>query len=323
MTELNIDHFLATEPEIKTPEISLENNLKPLPKIVNNRYKILRVLGIGGMGVVYQVDDLLLKSIGVPQSEMALKILNSEVSVFNDSDLLLVNEYVQANQLHHPNIVPIQHLALCDESQRGFLVMPMIKGELLSLLLDSPFENIPDEHRLKYAVTLINCVNHCHKQKVIHGDLKPSNILIADSNELYLFDFSISRNINSDKNNFTVNFNQVHAWSSDYAAPEVLQGNAPTIKSDLYSLAILLYKLLLKTHPYQQNEKMLEVRNKEQQKLHQLLLQGMAPVPAERILNFKALILLFKEMKKNLSSDKKIAILQKIASVFSMNKNKS
>ncbi|MGF1900717.1 protein kinase domain-containing protein, partial [Aliivibrio sifiae] len=255
--------------------------------------------------------------IGLEQYEFAIKVLNSESVEFNDADLLLVNEYLQANQLQHPNIVPIQHLALCEESQRGFLVMPMIKGELLSLLLDSPFEDIPDEARLKYAFILINCLLHCHKRGVIHGDLKPSNILISNNNELHLFDFSISRNIDPDKNNFAINFSQVHAWSGDYAAPEVLQGNAPTIKSDLYSLSILLYKLLLRTHPYQQKESTVETRTKEQQKIHKLLLQAMGPVPAERHLNFKVLISVFKEIKNKQNTEKKKPLLQKVTSVFS------
>lgn len=306
MNELNVEKLLAT-------------TFKPIPSIINNRYKIKRVLGIGGMGVVYQVDDLLLKSIGLKQSELAIKVLSSEASAFHDADLLLVNEYQQANELHHPNIVPIQHLALCEESQRGFLIMPMIKGELLSLLLDSPFENIPNNARLKYAFILINCIIHCHKRGVIHGDLKPSNILISDTNELYLFDFSISRNINPAKNKFAINFSQVHAWSSDYAAPEVQQGNEPTIKSDLYSLSILLYKLLLNTHPYQQSKETL--RNKEQQKIHQLLTQAMSPIPAERQLNFKALITIFKKIKHHHTTDKKISMLQKVTSIFSNSKN--
>ena len=321
MTDLNIDHFLIRDPQAKPKQASpRKREIKPIPKIVNSRYKIKRVLGVGGMGIVYQVDDLLLKSIGLDNYELAIKVLCSEAAEFHDSDLLLVNEYLQANQLQHPNIVPIPHLALCEESQRGFLVMPMIKGELLSLLLDSPFETIPDADRLKYAFVLINCVLHCHKRGVIHGDLKPSNILISDNNELHLFDFSISRNISPDKNDFAINFTQVHAWSSDYAAPEVLQGNAPTIKSDLYSLSILLYKLLLKTHPYQQKDKKVKTRTKEQQKIHQLLLQAMSPVSSERHLNFNALIELLKDNIKNQTVDKKIPMLQKITSVFSKNK---
>lgn len=324
MNELNFDQFFATTPQTDRNELAPQkNSLKPIPNIINNRYKIKRVLGVGGMGIVYQVDDLLLKSIGLKQSELAIKVLSSEATTFDDADLLLVNEYQQANELHHPNIVPIQHLALCEESQRGFLVMPMIKGELLSLLLDSPFESIPNNARLKYAIILISCIIHCHKRGVIHGDLKPSNILISDSNELYLFDFSISRNMNPVKNKFAINFNQVHAWSSDYAAPEILQGNAPTIKSDLYSLSILLYKLLLNAHPYHQNKEVLKNRNTEQKKFHQLLIQAMSPIPAERHLNFKALIALIKENLKQQTESKKIPMLQKISSVFSRNKKVS
>ncbi|MDD9157514.1 protein kinase [Aliivibrio sp. S4TY2] len=324
MSEMNIDQFLEAAPPCEANKSIVEKRkIKPIPKIINDRYKIKRVLGVGGMGVVYQVDDLLLKSIGLEQSEMAIKVLSSEATTFHDAELLLVNEYQQANELHHPNIVPIQHLALCNDSQQPFLIMPIIKGELLSLLLDSPFESIPTAARLKYAFVLINCVIHCHKRGVIHGDLKPSNILISDTNELYLFDFSISRNINPQKNNFAINFNQVHAWSSDYAAPEVQQGNAPTIKSDLYSLSILLYKLLLDTHPYQQKEETLDSRTKEQQKIHQLLRQAMSPISVERHLNFKALNILIKENLKQQTTNKKIPMLQKVSSVFSRNKNVS
>ncbi|MCE7534539.1 serine/threonine protein kinase [Aliivibrio fischeri] len=317
MTDINIDHFISDDSnELDTESTRKEANTLPVPKVINERYKIKRVLGVGGMGIVYQVDDLLLKSIGLNNYHMAIKVLNSEASHFSDADLLLVNEYIQSSHLHHPNIVSIQHLAVCNESQRGFLIMPVIKGELLSLLLDSPFENIPIDTRLKYAYSLINCIHHCHKRGVIHGDLKPGNILISDSNELFLFDFSISRNLDPEKNKFTINFNQVHAWSGDYAAPEVLQGNAPTIKSDLYSVAILLYKLLLRVHPYQQNEEGPKPRTKEEQKLHHILLQAMGPVPSERQLNFKALLAIFKEIKNNQTEDR-ISIIKKVTSIFS------
>ena len=317
MNTMNIDQFIGENNSIDNAIDSTKpKKIKPIPKVINGRYKIKRVLGVGGMGMVYQVDDLLLHGLGIDACEFAIKVLNSEASAYHDAELILVNEYLQANQLHHPNIVPISHLALCNESQRGFLVMPMIKGDLLSLLLESPFESIPDNDRLKYAYVLINCLIHCHKRGVIHGDIKPSNVLISNNNEVHLFDFSISRNVNSEHNKFAIDFKNVHAWSGDYAAPEVLQGNAPTIKSDLYSLAILLYKLLLKTHPYQQKKDISTHRTKEEQQLHLLLLQAMRVVPSERQMNMKALLSIIKSIKTQQSKTNDISALKRVTSIF-------
>lgn len=290
MSHLNINDFLAGSAEIEAPKsITKAPIAHPLPEIINNRYKIRRIAGIGGMGIVYEVSDLLLTSLNISSDRLAIKVLNAEAHQYNDAQCILINEYTQTRKLHHPNILPIQKIELCNKTDNTFLLMPLIQGDLLSILLDSPMSHISNAERVNYAIQLINAVSHCHNSSVIHGDIKPGNILISKEGHLFLFDFGISRNLNEKENQFAIDFNKVHAWSGNFSAPEVINGQTSTIKSDLFSLSILIYKLLFNIHPYQQEHLINRSTNKTLANIQQILLQGMTPKEQDRTLGFQQL----------------------------------
>ncbi|MBL4829781.1 MAG: protein kinase [Aliivibrio sp.] len=289
MSSLNINDFLTDTDEVEKPIIETPQPSQSLPNIINGRYKIKRVVGVGGMGVVYEVSDLLLSSLQISNNTLAIKILNGEANQYNDAQYILVNEYLQAKKLHHPNIVPILQMDLCNKTNKAFLLMPMIHGELLSILLDSPVTDLSKLERITYATQLVNTISHCHDRSVIHGDIKPGNVLISKSGEFFLFDFSISRSLDDKDNQYAIDYNKVHAWSGHYVAPEVLHGQAPTIKSDLFSLSVLIYKLLFNVHPYQQEELVQKHSKKSLANIQSLLLQGMTPLEKHRKLNFHQL----------------------------------
>ena len=284
MSSLNINDFLKDTDEIERSKIESPQQYLSLPDIINERYKIKKILGVGGMGIVYEVSDLLLSSLQISNNRLAIKVLNEEASQFNDAQYILVNEYLQTQKLCHPNIVPIQHMGLCNKSQKAYLLMPIVQGEQLSTLLDSPVATLSNKERVTFSIQLINAISHCHQRSVIHSDIKPSNIMISQEGELLLFDFGISRSLEEKENRYAIDFNKVHAWSGDYAAPEVIHGTIPKKKSDLFSLSVLIYKLLFNVHPYQQVEQVKKHPMAPLASIQSLLLQGMAPNEQNRAL---------------------------------------
>ncbi|PSW05093.1 serine/threonine protein kinase [Photobacterium lipolyticum] len=274
-------------------------------EVLNERYRLNKILGVGGMGVVYQASDLLLLSLGVNQSHFAIKMLTREAQEYTDAGLLLVNEFTQVQKLQHANILPINQIDICQQSHHAFIVMPKMEGEPLSMLLASPFGITKEKERFVLASSLILAVLHCHKKGVIHGDIKPENIMIDKNGHLTLFDFSISRSVNEKNNRCAIDFSKVHAWSGDYAAPEVLAGTAPTIKSDQYSLCVLLYKLIFNIRHNANETPMVIDKNLKYVPLQAILISGMQPDPNQRHVNFTELLSTLKVLKDELTQQRK------------------
>ena len=288
----------------------------PLPDtILAGRYQLQRILGVGGMGIVYQARDLLFASLTMPCADVAIKVLNSEVSQYQDGQWLLFNEHLQGSRLAHPNIVASKHVAFCPQSQRCFLVMPLIKGELLALQLDHPTSPLTLHQRTQYALSLIAAVLHCHQHGVIHGDIKPANILLCDTGKLKLFDFSISRSLDPQQNQYALDVSKVQAWSGQYVAPEVADGSLPSLQSDTYSLALVLRRLIYLTPPQQPYHRPAITRrrhfnwskrtqstslNRQQilDKIAPLLQRGFTPQASQRQLDYSVLIGLLKQLRR-------------------------
>lgn len=279
--------------------------LPPKNQVLNNRYRLDKILGVGGMGVVYQASDLLLLSLGVNQCHFAIKMLTGETQEYTDAGLLLVNEFTQAKKLQHENILPINQLDICQKTHQAFIVMPKMEGESLSMLLTSPFGITKEKERLVLASSLILAVIHCHEKGVIHGDIKPENIMIDKNGHLTLFDFSISRDVNEKNNGCAIDFSKVHAWSGDYAAPEVLAGSAPTLKSDQFSLCILLYKLIFNIHPNPRKNPETINKNLKHIDLQTSLISGMHPDPNQRQVHGSELLATLKVLKEELAPQRK------------------
>ena len=194
------------------------------------KYKILSTIGSGGFGTVYLAEDTWI------DKKVALKVPHKQGVDFGE----LLREPRLLATLNHPNIVTI----LTAEKQENvfFIVMEFVPGETLEAIIAR--DGALDLSRaLDYTCQICNAVDHAHKQGVLHRDLRPSNVLVADSGLLKVADFGTSRFLEIAAHGTTV------IGSPPYMAPEQFEGKA-VFASDIYSLGVTMYQMLTGDLPY-------------------------------------------------------------------------
>ena len=204
---------------------------------VDNRYKIISVLGTGGMGTVYKAYDNILKE------NVAIKTLNKDLASNDSVKNRFLNEAKICLALTHSNIIRVRDVSYYDNIY--FMVMEYIDGvELKSMI--SEF-GIDDTQRIcKLILPIMYALEEAHKF-TIHRDIKPSNIMVKD-NIPYLMDFGISTALESSilENDTVIG----GMGTKKYVSPEqIFNANDVDKRTDIYSMGILLYELLTKELP--------------------------------------------------------------------------
>lgn len=206
-------------------------------KVLQNRYKILRPLGVGGMAQVYLAKDMLL------DREVAIKILRSQF--IDDPGLLeqFHREAQSAARLIHPSIVNI--FDVCEEDNKYFIVMEYIDGNTLKKILEEQ-GSIKPFWAVHIACELAAALQHAHNRNIIHCDIKPHNILINKNMTPKIADFGIARMVTSQ----TMVYTSSVIGSVHYLSPEQAGGAPVTAQSDIYSLGVVLYEMLTGHVPF-------------------------------------------------------------------------
>jgi len=206
-------------------------------KILGNRYQIVEKIGEGGMANVYKAKCNLLNRF------VAVKILKTEF--VNDKEFIAKfnSESQSAAKLSHPNIVNIYDIGI--EEDINYIIMEYIEGTTLkeSILENAPFEN---NRIVDIASQIAAALSHAHKNKIIHRDIKPQNILITKDNRIKVADFGIARAVSDATVVNTANLmGTVH-----YASPEQLKGSLVDERTDIYSLGVIMYEMSTGQLPY-------------------------------------------------------------------------
>src|SRR5579862_7809658 len=193
--------------------------------LVAGRYRVISLLGRGGMGEVYRADDL---SLG---QAVALKFLPEAVS---DEQTLerFRNEVRIARRISHPNVCRVYDIGQSDN--QVFLSMEYIDGEDLSSLLRR-IGRLPPDKALEIARKICAGLAAAHDKGVLHRDLKPSNIMLDGRGEILIMDFGLA--------GVAHEIEDVRSGTPAYMAPEQLSGKEVTERSDIYSLGLVLYEL--------------------------------------------------------------------------------
>lgn len=209
-----------------------------LGKILGNRYEIIEELGGGGMAIVYKGHDKFLNR------PVTIKILRPEFTVDKDFIARFQREAQAIARLSHPNIVSIYDVG--QEDNIHYLVMEYVHGDNLKNIIKKEGP-LPPERALRIVVQICKALQHAHENKIVHRDVKPHNILITYGGWAKLTDFGMAREITA----ATLTYTDTIMGSVHYLSPEQARGQAVGLKSDLYSLGVVLYEMLTGVVPYQ------------------------------------------------------------------------
>jgi serine/threonine-protein kinase Stk1 len=221
-----------------------------LPDTLSGRYRLERLLGVGGMGAVYRARDLLREQFGDPHPYVALKTLNEDFAEYPDANVLLYSEFALTTRLRHPNLIQLHSFEIDPGSQRAYITLEALKGCTLDQFIGEHPEGLTWAAFRDIALPLLDAVGHAHAMGVVHGDIKPSNIMLGDFG-LRLFDFGLGQ---ADEARLPglprLCRSRFAAWTTRYAAPELLEGEPLGEAADVYALACVLHELACGSHPY-------------------------------------------------------------------------
>ena len=197
-------------------------------RLVAGRYRIIALLGKGGMGEVYRADDLTLGQ------AVALKFLPDEAA--RDEGLLdrFRNEVRIARRVSHPNVCRVYDVG--DVDGQTFFTMEYVDGEDLASLLRR-IGRLPPDKALDIARQLCAGLAAAHTKGVLHRDLKPANIMLDGRGQVVITDFGLAGLADN------IRGNEIRSGTPAYMAPEQLAGKEVSPRSDIYALGLVLYEV--------------------------------------------------------------------------------
>lgn len=207
--------------------------------ILDNRYKIISKIGVGGMADVFKGEDTLL---GRP---VAVKILRSNFAGDDDFVARFKREAQAAGKLSHPNIVSMYDVGF--DQGYHYIVMEYIEGETLKEYI-TRHERISIDNAVKFTIVIAEGLEHAHAMGIVHCDIKPHNVLITKQGRIKVTDFGIARAMNAGT---TMMYTNSIMGSAHYLSPEQASGKPVNGSTDIYSLGVVLYEMLTGRVPYE------------------------------------------------------------------------
>jgi len=203
------------------------------------QYNLVKEIGLGGMGVVYEAVDRSL------ERRVAVKRMRDEIRMDPRDRQRFVNEARLVAQLHHPNIVDIY--GIVEDGADVYLVFEFVAGRTLSdFLKDGPLEFSNARRVLREMAA---AVEHAHGRGVIHRDLKPSNVMLTPEGRVKVMDFGIARQAKDAMTRRSAASTNTIAGTPPYMAPEQEQGTVRK-ESDVYALGVCFYEMLTGQLPF-------------------------------------------------------------------------
>jgi len=216
----------------------------PVPRVIAGRFRIIRHIADGGMGTVYEAEDLRLND------RVALKTIRLDIASDPTALERFRREILMGKRVTHPNVCRIHDLGV-DRSETGaeflFLTMQFLNGETLaSRVKRGP---MPETEALPFIEDMADALSAAHQAEVIHRDFKSGNVMLVSGAQrdcAVVTDFGLARGIHDDRS-------LTHAGivgTVDYMAPEQIRGEEITPASDIYALGVVMYEMVTGQRPF-------------------------------------------------------------------------
>jgi len=269
-------------------------------KILDGRYEIQEVLGVGGMAVVYRAYD------NIDDRPVAVKILKDEFLANEEFRRRFKNESKAIAMLSHPNIVKVYDVSYGDRLQ--YIVMEYVEGITLKEYIEQR-RVIPWKEAVHFLTQMLRALQHAHDTGIVHRDVKPQNIMLLHSGNIKVTDFGIARFSRSETRTMSENaIGSVH-----YISPEQARGDLTDGKSDIYSIGVVLYEMLTGQLPFQSDSTVsvaimqLQTEPRRPRELNdgiplgleQITIHAMQKRPYERYQSAAEMLLDLEEFKRN------------------------
>lgn len=206
--------------------------------ILNNRYRLLSQIAAGGMAVVYKAQDMLLNRV------VAVKVLRESFAVDPAFQARFQREAQAAANLDHPNIVTVYDVGR--DGDRYYIVMEYVDGSDLKHLIRAEAP-LAVARAVDIAIQICVALGAAHRAGLVHCDVKPQNVLVANDGHIEVTDFGIARALSKASLSVTDT-----VWGTPhYISPEQASGEAPTPASDVYAVGVIMYEMLTARVPFE------------------------------------------------------------------------
>ncbi len=233
-----------------------KNILSDGDEVLKNRFILEKVLGAGGMGVVYRARDKLKEEAQDRDPHVAIKVLSNEFKSHPEAFIALQRESRRTQRIAHPNIVNVHDFDR--DGDTVFMTMEYLEGKPLDKLISQyKSTGLPEEDVWKVLEGISAALIYAHDQKIIHSDFKPGNIFVTTDGTAKVFDFGIARAVakaeqyeDSEEDKTVFDAGNLGALTPAYASYEMLEGKTPDVRDDIYALGCIAYEMFTGEHPF-------------------------------------------------------------------------
>ena len=232
---------------------------KPDPyvgKMFDNRYEVVELLGVGGMGAVYKARQVKMDRM------VALKVIHQHLAEDDTVIKRFNREMKTTSRIGHPNVISVYDFGQAEDGE-FYLAMELLNGESLQDRIDRD-EHLPVPIAVNVGIQVLKALSAAHKEHVIHRDLKPENIMLTelygDKDVVRVLDFGIATfSASSGESNARVTASGIMVGTPSHVSPEQISGEELDHRSDLYGFGVVLYQLVTGVLPFIDPERPLRV----------------------------------------------------------------
>jgi serine/threonine protein kinase len=223
--------------------------------VIKKRFVLEKLLGKGGMGLVFGAIDRRKEEARDPNPRVALKVLNADFQRHPQAFMALQREARKAQTLAHPNVVTV--FDFDRDGDAVYMTMELLEGRGLdSMTREARGKGIKRDVALPIIRGIAEGLAYAHRKGIVHSDLKPGNVFITQDDTAKVLDFGIARavpSMNTEASRDVFDAGSLGAYTEAYATDEMVDGVDPHPADDMYALGIIAYELLTGVHPYQRH----------------------------------------------------------------------